>query len=72
MNCAADPTADPVSAAGPSPHKNSNSMMKRFFGVVAALFLSAASFAQTDLVAVTPYVCDELELPAGVEIEIKL
>lgn len=67
MNCAADPTADPVSAAGPSPHKNSNSMMKRFFGVVAALFLSAASFAQTDLVAVTPYVCDELELPAGVK-----
>ena len=41
--------------------------MKRFIGVVAALFLSAASFAQTDLVAVTPYVCDELELPAGVK-----
>lgn len=43
-------------------------MMKRFFGVLGALFLSAAAFAQSsDMVAVTPYVCDELQLPAGVK-----
>lgn len=39
-------------------------MLRKLIGAFAALFLPAAAFAQTEMVALTPYVCEELALPA--------